>query len=443
MAIEGEPFDYAASCLAANIDALAVGGRTRDSVLQAATRGKVIRLSDGHPALEIDGHLPGAPGDDASRERTLSVVEQVGDGIVVVLGLGLGHTLRELRARTRAKLLVYEPDPAVLRTVLSWGPTDLGDIPVVSDLVDLRLHWASMVGSRPSAVLVCTPGYQRFYPEAEAALGVAIGALVRNVQINENTHYLRSKIWLTDIVENLPKTVGTTPFLALEGKYQGVPAFIVGAGPSLNKNGPALREATKKGIVIAVNTSGKALVRHGVTPHVLACIESIDLSHDLAGLPFIDEVVRAFSLSGSPAHFATGKGPLLPIVENLPTFEPLVSLLGQRGLAVGASVTTAALSLAHRLGCSPIVLVGQDLAFTGNQVYAQGTSYEGSQVRIAKSGGRVEHAWSEEAQRSHGTRVGALPTSEPLLETLAWARAPWRPRRGSPRYATGSRQPQI
>ena len=278
----------------------------------------------------------------------------------------------------------------------------------------------SMVGSRPSAVLVCTPGYQRFYPAAEAALGVAIGALVRNVQINENTHYLRSKIWLTDIVENLPQTVGTTPFLALEGKYQGVPAFIVGAGPSLNKNGPALREATKKGIVIAVNTSGKALVRHGVTPHVLACIESIDLSHDLAGLPFIDEVVRAFSLSGSPAHFATGKGPLLPIVENLPTFEPLVSLLGQRGLAVGASVTTAALSLAHRLGCSPIVLVGQDLAFTGNQVYAQGTSYEGSQVRIAKSGGRVEHAWSEEAQRSHGTRVGALPTSEPLLETMAW-----------------------
>jgi len=412
--------DHASSYLVANTTALGLTGKTLDLVFEATPRGRVIRLADGNPALDVDGHLLGAPGDDAGRRQTLSDVVALGDGIVVALGLGMGHALRELRERTRAKIIVYEPDPGVLRRVLEWGPCDLGGITVVSDLIDLKMHWASVVGSRPQAALVRTPGYEKAYPDADRALGEAIGALVRNIQINENTHHLRSRIWLGDIFENIPKLLGTTPFMALEGKYRGIPAFIVGAGPSLDKNGPLLREAVEKGIVIAVNTSGRALVRHGVTPQVLACIESIDLSGVLAALPFIDEVIRAFSLSGSPAHLSTGKGPLLPIFENLPSFEPLVDLTGHRGLPVGASVTTAALSLAERLGCTPIVLVGQDLAFSGDQVYASGTSYDGSKVHVAREGGRIQHEWSEEVEKLRGARHAPLPKSEPLLETTAW-----------------------
>lgn len=412
--------DYAASCLAANITALGLTGKTLDRVLATAPRGRVIRLADGNPAIDLDGQLLGAPGDEASRRQTLADVSSLGDGIVVALGLGMGHALRELRERTRAKVIVFEPDPGILRRVLEWGPCDLGGITVVSDLVDLKMHWAIMIGSRPRAALVRTPGYEKAYAEADRALGEAIGALVRNVQINENTHHLRSRIWLGDIFENLPRMAGTTPFMALEGKYRGVPAFIVGAGPSLDKNGPLLRDAVEKGIVIAVNTSGRALVRHGVTPQVLACIESIDLSGVLGALPFIDDVVRAFSLSGSPAHLVTGKGPLLPIFENLQSFEPLIDLTGHRGLPVGASVTTAALSLAERLGCTPIVLVGQDLAFSGNQVYASGTSYDGSKVHVAREGGRLEHQWSKEVEQLRGAHHAPLPKSEPLLETTAW-----------------------
>src|SRR5262249_26078794 len=154
-----------------------------------------------------------------------------------------------------------------------WGPCDLGGIAVVCDLVDLKMHWASMVGGRPEAILVRTPGYARAYPEAEPALEAAIRALVRNGQINESTHQRRTRSWLGDIFDTIPLIAGTTPFMVLEGKYRGVPAFVVGAGPSLDKNGPLLQEAARKGIVMAVNTSGRALVRHGVTPQVLACIE--------------------------------------------------------------------------------------------------------------------------------------------------------------------------
>jgi hypothetical protein len=296
----------------------------------------------------------------------------------------------------------------------------LRNVPIASDLVDFALLWSAVTDGRSKAVLVRTPGYELLYPEAERELEATLRRLVTNVQINENTYFYRAQTWLNDIFQNLPSAVGTTPFMALEDRYRGVPAFIVGAGPSLDKNGALLAEAAKKGIVIAVNTSAPALARLGVVPQVLACIESIDLSSSITGVPFIDDVVRAFSLSGHPSHLTSGKGPLLPIFENISSFEPLVRLFGHRGLPVGASVTTAAFSLADRLGCDPIVLVGQDLAFTENQIYARGTAYEGSTVSVARADNRVDMRWAAAAEAAHGTRHGALPRAEPLVEATAW-----------------------
>jgi hypothetical protein len=412
-------FDFAARSLDANLSALMVSARTRELVLAAAPRGNIVRVNGGASSLDVDGATLGASGDLRSRERTLEEIAEQGSTVVVVFGLGLGHTVRELAARTKAKILVFEPDPGVLRRVLEWGPSDLAGIPIASDLVDFSVLWSSAASSRAKAVLVRTPGYELQYPDALRELEATLRRLVSNVQINEHTFFYRARVWLEDIFRNLPHAK-SAPFMALEDRYRGVPAFIVGAGPSLDKNGELLREAAKKGIVIAVNTSAPALARLGVVPQVLACIESIDLSKNLAQVPFIDDVVRAFSLSGHPANFATGKGPLLPTFENIASFEPLVRLFGCRGLAVGASVTTSAFSLADRLGCDPIVLVGQDLAFTENQVYATGTTYDGSTVRIARNEKRVDHNWAAAAHAAHGTNQGALPRAEPLIEMTGW-----------------------
>jgi len=402
-----------------NLAALDIKGKTRERVLEAKPRGRIVRQADGNHVLVVDGQTLGAPADAASWERTLASIAAGKNRIVVLLGLGTGHALRGLRARTSARILVYEPDSALLRTLLEWGPCDLGGVAICTDLTDLRMHWASARTSRPEVTLVCTPGYRHAFPEAEPALGATIQSLIANTHMSENTHYIRARTWITDIMANLEHLVGVTSFLALEGRYEDVPAFIVGAGPSLEKNIELLKEATKKGIVFAANTSARALARNGITPQVVACLESIDLSADLGELPFIDEVVRAFSLTGSPSHMTVGRGPLLPTYEAIRACLPLVELLGHAGLSVGASVTTEAFMLAERLGCNPIVLVGQDLAFTGNQAYAKGTRYEGSTVEV-DGAGRVVHSWSKAKVEAHGTTAGNLPKSQPHQEVPAW-----------------------
>jgi hypothetical protein len=145
-------------------------------------------------------------------------------------------------------------------------------------------------------------------------------------------------------------------------------------------------------------------------------MESIDLSALLSQVPYLDEVVRAFSMTAHPKTMRTGKGPLLPVYEGLPQFAPLNSLGGADGLAVCGSVSTLAFSLAQRLGCSPIVLVGQDLAYPGGQTYASGTPYEGSRVKVSADGASLVHERSAALKAANDKLI----EQEPLREVTAW-----------------------
>jgi hypothetical protein len=136
-------------------------------------------------------------------------------------------------------------------------------------------------------------------------------------------------------------------------------------------------------------------------------------------LPFIDRVVRAFSLTAAPGLLRTGSGPLLPIYEALPQINvPLEALTGVSGLPVCGSVSTIAFSLAEKLGCSPIVLVGQDLAYTTGRTHAGGTWWEASRASISETTGEVRLQWSEELKK-----VGHRHDHEPLAEVAQWGGA--------------------
>jgi hypothetical protein len=316
--------------------------------------------------------------------------------------------------------VVFEPDPGNVRTLLEAGPTDLGGVPITCELFELKAVWHELALGRALATLVVTPGYERRFPAELKELSEAIRMLVEKTQLNENTHRLRSDTWLQDMFGNLELLVGTLPILALAGRFQGVPAFVVGAGPSLDVSGPALREAARKGIVAVVDVAAGACARHEVEPQVLVSIESISLAAQMRNVPWIDRVARSFSLFASPASLRTGAGPLMPFHEDMKEFRPLADLLGVPGVAVGGSVSTAAFTIAERLGCSPIVLVGQDLAYPAGQAYAAGSPFERSRIKVSKSTGRLEYDWCDEVVAAHGNHQGPLPRATPLYEVEAF-----------------------
>jgi hypothetical protein len=406
--------DLSRAFLESNLDRLWLGERTRERLQAAETLGEVLYQTDGTPVLRHRGALLGGPSDDLWLDR--AVRESPRDSSYVVFGLGLGHTARALRAVTDAPIMIYDPDPGLMRRALEVGPSDLGGFPIVCTAHDLTQLWPSFGGNRDNVTLISTPGYGSLYDREDRDLRETVTQLVQRRSVNDATHRIRAREWISDVLENLELLTRSPFFLGLAEKYQNVPAFIVGAGPSLGKNAELLADAAKKGLVFAVNSSALSLARRGVTPQVVACMESIDLSELLSRVPYLDQVVRAFSLTAHPKTLRAGNGPLLPVYEGLPQFTPLVSLGQANGLAVCGSVSTLAFSLAQRLGCSPIVLVGQDLAYTDGQAYAAGTPYEGSQVVLSADGQSLVHQRSATLQAVTGT----LLEQEPLREVAAW-----------------------
>jgi hypothetical protein len=406
--------DLSRAFLKSNLKRLWLGERTRESLEAAEPLGEVLHQTDGTPVLRHRGTLLGTPSDDLWLDR--AVRESPHDSAYVVFGLGLGHTARALRTLTEAPILIYEPDPGLARRALEVGPSDLGGFPIVCSSHDLTQLWPSFGGNRDNVTLISTPGYGGLYDREDRDLRETVTQLVQRWSVNYATHRLRAREWISDVLENLELLERSPTFLGLAEKYKDVPAFIVGAGPSLGKNGELLADAAKKGLVFAVNSSALALASRGVTPQIVACMESLDLSELLAKIPYLDDVVRAFSMTAHPQSIRTGKGPLLPVYEALPQFTPLVSLGKASGLAVCGSVSTMAFSLAQRLGCSPIVLVGQDLAYTNGEAYASGTPYEGSRVVLAADGETLEHQRSETLRAVNDRQANR----EPLREVTAW-----------------------
>jgi hypothetical protein len=408
--------------LSANLEHLKLPALTLEAVKAAKPGATLTELAPGEPALRAGERLLGGALSDAELRR--AVGDSDGDGtdtLYVVFGLGLGHTARALRTYTNAPIVIFEPDPSVLRAVLELGPSDLSDLDIVCTTHDLTQIWTTVFAGRHAATLVNTPGYVAAYSDAAADLRSALAELVQRSRVNDATHRLRARDWVADVLQNV-ELLGEHPgFLALAGKYRGVPAFIVGAGPSLGKNGQKLLEAQKKGIVIAANSSARALDKLGVEPQVLCCMESIDVSHLLSEISFIDRVVRAFSLSAHPNTLRTGQGPLLALWESIQQLShPLKQLTGLPGVPVSGSVSTLAFALAQRLGCSPIVFVGQDLAYTDGRAYAVGTPYEDSRVGVSADGRSIQMAWCDTLKTTHNIGGRAMHDSEPLNQAVAW-----------------------
>lgn len=403
----------------ANAQCLRLGLLTKQRVSTAAAEGRLMSRADGTPIVVWNDRVLGLPLPRREIQKVLSAATET--TLLVVFGIGTGYLAKYLRQVTSLPVVVFEPNVGLLRLLLESGPLDFDDIEIITNHHDLSLIWGRYSGRRRDAVVINTPGYSTAFPEDCAALSSALTRLVERVTINNNTYRKRAQTWVLDMLENLPLLEQSTPLLSLTGAFAGVPAFIVGAGPSLDKNIDELRRAKHKGIVFAANSSALALAKRDIAPHIVCCLESIDISERLRTLPYLDDVIRAFSLSSHPNSLRVGSGPLMPFHEALPQYSgPVEAITRVPGVSVCGSVSTAAFSLAQALGCSPIVLIGQDMAFTDGATYAGGTGYETSRATVDKATGRVELHWNEQIQSLHGDQHGARHNAEPLVEAVAW-----------------------
>ncbi len=196
--------------------------------------------------------------------------------------------------------------------------------------------------------------------------------------------------WIANIFANLPRSFDAGRVADLFGKFSGFPGIIVSAGPSLRKNASALGRLRGRALIISVDTALKVLLRHGVEPHIVMTIDAQkhSIKHflgerpggtvllaDMVSYPRIADVYQGKIMFSTTAKYYNGPDGGVRR-EPTPAMDWVERYIEPPGdIQSGGSVATSAFDLLLNLGCSPIVLVGQDLAYTGREIHSTGTHH--------------------------------------------------------------------
>lgn len=350
----------------------------------------------------------------AETQKWASGLAVAASGAVVLLfGLGNGYCLRSLlgRLNEQAAVLVYEPSKELFQHVKEHYSLDdvLSDkrvrliIEGKNDMLlyvflDQMIHW-----SNAKKQFFCFhPQYDKLFPEQLAHFEEIIRANNVRVYTNRNTEMHFGQAVAENTANNLRFVPEAVMIQDLIGKFpQGVPAILVAAGPSLDKNIEELKKAKGRAFIIAVDTAMRALYNHNISPDAVVTIDAKVREEHLKDTNFSD--LPLFAKIQSNCKILQIHQAEKILFDSHPYLNHFYKSIGKKieDYRAGASVATAAFSICAALGFQRIVLVGQDLAYLGEATHAGGMvgRIRGEQDNIcyvdAAGGGKVKtrHDW--------------------------------------------------
>lgn len=229
--------------------------------------------------------------------------------------------------------------------------------------------------SLPVSHWMCVPNYEKLFKEEFEEYRERMKHRATESCLDRNTMLRFSDELARNYRDNIKHVMRSYDLIHFMMNFpKGKPAIIVSAGPSLNNNIEELKNAVGKAFIIATDTALKPLINHNIIPDMAV---TVDPSKPL--LLFEKEEVWKIPLvlveSANSQLTDRHKGKLFFTLNADSVMHPYYERYGKEAalLETGGSVANNAFSLAKVCGCDPIILIGQDLAFTGQRSHADGT----------------------------------------------------------------------
>lgn len=232
--------------------------------------------------------------------------------------------------------------------------------------------------------IAISPNYNQPYKSEIAEFLCMCEAEIFLFQIYKNTYIEYGAEMNDNLIDNIYGSIYTSSIdnLKVEIKKMNiidVPAFIVAAGPSLDKNINELKNAIGKSLIIAVDSSIRALLQRNIIPDLLVTTDPhkpMVLFEDERAL----EIPLIVCMHSRYEIMAKHRGQKFMFSDS----DYIIDIYNRFGkeissLQTGGSVANTAFSLVKFLGFKTIVLMGQDLAFTNNKKHANNV-YEEKEV---------------------------------------------------------------
>jgi hypothetical protein len=230
---------------------------------------------------------------------------------------------------------------------------------------------------KDSYAMIILPAYRKFQLQTIEKLESNIRSTILSFIASFNTIGAFQKQWAYNIIQNMEQNLKTYSFTPMRDACQGIPAVVVGSGPSLDMEIEQLKKLKGRAVIIAAGSSIQALLRHNLEPDLAVSIDPGDPNYevyrhlDLGPIPFLyfptihhkiiervtPYMMHAFLNSDSITKY------LMDLSEEDPIFDSTSTVTGQ------------AIQAALYMGCNQVVFIGQDFSYPNERYYAAGVRH--------------------------------------------------------------------
>lgn len=301
----------------------------------------------------------------------------------IIYGLGLGYLYDAFAQKAKGNVIIFEHDIELLRQVLEI--VDLTEnfskvqTFIVTSFAEYKTVFESLYRYKTKTSLSALDYhinnertiYNTFIDEVERTFGM----------ISHNYNFQVKSIYdfLKYVTFGLHHKSLMQHICDYKDALKDTPAIIVSAGPSLIKNIETLKKYKDNAVTFCVGTAFKTLINNGITPDFLNIIERSDTKvhydyEEANETMLVAEAYTRYNVFTSRNYkrkFVTASeetGAARWFLEKIN--KPMINFETKGTVAYHAIYT------AKYLGCNPIILVGQDLAYSDGNCYAKGSAFE-------------------------------------------------------------------
>lgn len=297
-------------------------------------------------------------------------------------GFGLAYHLEEfIRKHPRTPFAVVEPDIKLFNICLELRDfTGIFMNPDFSFALDAAPDAipALLENVRGQGIQICMlrPAVNNNKDYFDKVAKVVSDFLARK-EINANTLNKFSRLWVSNICNNLPLSLSAPAISLLKNSFKGKPVLLLAAGPTLDTLLPYLPRLKKRMLLVCVDTALKACLRVNVEPDFLIMTDPQYWNSRHIDRCSISGCLLISDVSTYPSAFRKNPVKTFFCSTPFPLGEYFESRTERKGkLKSGGSVATAAWDFSRLCGARTIYCSGLDLSFPRGETHFRGSTFE-------------------------------------------------------------------
>ncbi|MFO0752760.1 MAG: 6-hydroxymethylpterin diphosphokinase MptE-like protein [Thermodesulfovibrionales bacterium] len=323
---------------------------------------------------------------------TAEKLEKIGsDGMVLMWGFGLGYLpLDVLKKIGRGHaLLICERDVRLFKAAMRCIDLE----PLLKDSrvkillgenmpFDTQISMLSKKFMLSGRILTIreTASYRRaddFYK----SLSARVPERLKVIRVNRSTIVNLGMKNMVNTLDNMHAAMTMPGVKSLQGLFKGIPAIIVSAGPSLEKNFSLLRKAKGQAVIIAADTVLRMLVPNGIIPDLVISADPQESTYrKFRDIPMDFDTYLVCHFINYPDIIRTFAGKKFIMGSQTMIARWLSGYYPDKGKIdhQAQSVAHMAFNLAQLMDAEPVIFIGQDLCYYDENKKHAGNLSKGS-----------------------------------------------------------------